>query len=217
VIGFTAGAIPASGARFQRLSPVSPFAADIALSTTVFDTDGVTTATAVAFGMATTGNGIAFNNGNAVRFGRLRLVNAFGPASGSLAMPVQAQYWSGSSWVLNSGDSCTTLPANAFFLSGGLAATTTASAVNLASGVGTLTLTKSTTATGSVDVAANLGTAGSDQSCLTAHGGTASSRPWLRSRNGSCATTYDRDPSARVTFGIYAPETRRTVHVRELF
>jgi MSHA biogenesis protein MshQ len=130
---------------------------------------------------------------------------------------VQAQYWSGSSWVLNGDDGCTTLPANAFFLTGGPAATMTASAVNLAGGLGTLTLTKSTTATGSVDVAANLGTAGNDQSCLSTHGGTAANRPWLRSRNGSCAATYDRDPSARATFGIYAPETRRTVHVREQF
>jgi MSHA biogenesis protein MshQ len=29
--------------------------------------------------------------------------------------------------------------------------------------------------------------------------------------------TYDRDPSARATFGIYAPETRKNVHVREQF
>lgn len=132
-------------------------------------------------------------------------------------MPVQAQYWSGKSWVLNGDDSCTTLPANTIFLTGGLAATTTASAASLTGGVGSLVLTKSTTATGSVDVAANLGTTGPDQSCLASHGGTASNRPWLRSRNGSCAATYDRDPSARATFGIYAPETRRTVHVRELF
>jgi hypothetical protein len=151
-----------------------------------------------------------------VRFGRLRLSNAFGPATGALAMPVQAQYWSGSSWVLNGADSSTTLPANAFFLTGGPAATTTAGAVSLAGGQGTLTLTNTGSA-GSVDIAANLGTSGDDQSCLASHGGIASSRPWLRSRNGDCAATYDRDPSARGTFGIYAPESRRAVHVREQF
>lgn len=162
-------------------------------------------------------SGSALSNTTRIRFGRLRLSNAFGPATGALAMPVQAQYWSGSSWVLNGADSSTAVPANAFFLTGGPAATTTASAVNLAGGLGTLTLTKSTTATGSVDVAANLGAVGSDQSCLATHGGTAANRPWLRSRNGNCTATYDRDPSARATFGIYSPETRRSVHVREVF
>jgi hypothetical protein len=28
---------------------------------------------------------------------------------------------------------------------------------------------------------------------------------------------YDNDPVAKATFGIYAPETRKTVHVREQF
>jgi MSHA biogenesis protein MshQ len=151
-----------------------------------------------------------------IRSGRLRISNAFGKATGALALPVQAQYWSGSSWVLNNSDSCTSLPANAFFLTGGPAATTTASAVSIAGGNGTLTLTN-TGGTGSVDVAANLGASGVDQSCLAAHGGSAASLVWLRSRNGSCAATYDRDPSARATFGIYAPETRRTIHVQEEF
>lgn len=152
----------------------------------------------------------------AMRSGQLRLFNAFGPASGSLTMQVQAQYWSGSSWVLNSGDSCTILPANAFYLTGGPAATTTASVLTLVGGNGTLTLTN-TGGTGSVDVAANLGTSGLDQSCLASHGGTATNRPWLRSRNGSCVTAYDRDPAARATFGVYAPETRKSIHVREEF
>ena len=90
--------------------------------------------------------------------------------------------------------------------------------MTLANGVGTLTLTKPTTsAPASVDLAANLGNAGSDQSCLATHGGTATSQPWLRSQNGACAATYDRDPSARATFGLYAPETRKNVHVREQF
>ena len=152
-----------------------------------------------------------------MRSGRLRLSNAFGSEKSNLAMPVQAHYWSGSSWVLNSADSCSSLLANAFFLSGA-AAGTAASAVPITSGVGTLTLTKPTTpAPGNVDVAANLGASGNDQSCLGSHGGTAANLPWLRSQNGSCAATYDRDPSARATFGLYAPETRKNVHVREQF
>jgi MSHA biogenesis protein MshQ len=153
-----------------------------------------------------------------MRSGRLRLSNAFGSERAALQMPVQAQYWSGNSWVINNADNCTALAANAFALSGGIAANTSAAAVALAGGNGTLTLAAPTGAvTGSVDVAANLGTAGNDQSCLGAHGGTAANLPWLRSQNGNCAATFDRDPSARATFGIYSPETRRSIHVRELF
>jgi MSHA biogenesis protein MshQ len=180
-------------------------AAPATLKLRATDTDGVTSAG------GTEGTTDA-------RFGRLRLSNAFGSEKANLSLPLQAQYWSGSSWVINGADSCTSLPASAFALSGTLAASTSAAAVTLAGGNGVLLLTKpNPVATGSVDVAANLGTSGVDQSCLATHGGTASSRYWLRSRNGSCAATYDRDPSARATFGIYAPETRKTVHVRELF
>ena len=127
------------------------------------------------------------------------------------------------SWVLNSADggssyTCTTLAAEAFALSGTLAANTSASAVTLSGGSGTLTLARpNPQATGSVFVAANLGAGGSDQSCLASHGGTPANLPWLRSQNGNCAATYDRDPSARATFGIYAPEIRKTIDVRELY
>ena len=131
---------------------------------------------------------------------------------------MQAQYWSGSTWVINDGDSCTTVPANAFALSGGIAANTSAAALTLVAGNGTVTLAApSPQAVGYVDVAANLGSSGADQSCLTSHGGTAANRPWLRAQNGACAATYDRDPSARATFGMRSPESRKIIHVREIF
>ncbi|MFM2119272.1 MAG: hypothetical protein RL722_740, partial [Pseudomonadota bacterium] len=40
---------------------------------------------------------------------------------------------------------------------------------------------------------------------------------WLRAQNGACATGWASDPSARASFGIYSAETRKTVHVREIF
>ena len=153
--------------------------------------------------------------------GRLRISNAFGSEKSSLAMSVQAHYWSGSSWVLSSLDSCTSVPASAValtpVLTGGAA--TSASAVTLAGGTGTLTLAKPTpVGTGYVDVAINLGATTMDQACLSGHPATTGAAlPWLRSQNGSCATTYDRDPSARGSFGIYAPETTKSIHVREQY
>ncbi len=153
-----------------------------------------------------------------MRSGRLRLFNAFGSEKADIQLPVQAQYWSGSSWVLNSADSCTNVAASAFVLSGAPAGTS-ASAVAIGSGNGMLTLSKPNPATtANVDVAINLGATGAAlASCVIASGGTAANLPWLRSQNGSCAATFDRDPSARATFGIYAPETRKTIHIRELY
>ena len=163
----------------------------------------------------------------ALRSGRLRLSNAFGSEKSMLAVPVQAQYWGGNAWVLNSADNCTTVPASAVVRAGyldnrGAATSAWSSAVStitITAGSGTLTLgAPSPTTTGSVDLALNLGSSGADQSCLAAHpASTGATRPWLRSQNGACSALWDRDPSARAGFGIYAPETRKTIHVRELF
>ena len=94
-----------------------------------------------------------------------------------------------------------------------------ASAITITGGAGTLTLgAPSPASTGSVDFALNLGSTTTDASCLAAHpASTAAGLPWLRSQNGACAATWDRDPSGRASFGIYAPETRKTIHVREIF
>lgn len=163
-----------------------------------------------------------------LRSGRLWLSNAYGSEKTALALPVQAQYWSGSAWILNSADACTSVPASAVARSNQLdsrgsatsAWSTSASAITLSGGRGTLTLSAPTPtgSTGSVDIALNLGSTSADQSCLASHpASTGANLPWLRTRQGSCAATWDRDPAARASFGIATPETRKTVHVRELF
>lgn len=177
-----------------------------------------------------------------VRSGRLRIFNKFGSEKQALDIVVQSQYWADKAWVLNAKDNCTAIPLAAVSLSGyktnqGVATTawtTTASAkspyeatvngqpgMKLSGGQGVISLSApNPAATGSVDVALNLGLTGSttDASCLSTHATTTGAGlTWLRSRNGSCATTYDRDPSARATFGIYAPETTKTIYGRELY
>ncbi len=106
-------------------------------------------------------------------------------------------------------------------------------AVETSGGVGTLTLKPpqpqpATSAgpwyTGTVDVSLNLGLSSADRSCMHTPRPTTSTgagRPWLRSQYGSkfgClgALTFDHDPSARATFGVYAPEAKRTVHQIEV-
>ena len=162
-----------------------------------------------------------------LRSGRIALSNAFGSEKAALAVPVQAQYWSGLAWVQNSADSCTSLPAaavvRAAYRDGKGAASTSwtssASAISISAGAGTLTLgAPSPTLTGSLDFALNLGSTTTDQSCLATHpASTGAGLTWLRSQNGACSTAWDRDPSARASFGIYTPETRKTIHVREIF
>ncbi|MBI5107580.1 MAG: hypothetical protein HZA62_02430 [Rhodocyclales bacterium] len=154
----------------------------------------------------------------ALRSGRLRLSNAFGSEKRTLTIPVQAQYWSGSSWVLNSSDNCTNLASTAFSVSGGIAASTGVSSVGQigvspnTGGNGTLVLTAPNT-TGSVDVCVDLGP---DPAGGVTCSATSAANSWLQSR-WPPGTGYNNDPPARATFGIYAPETRRTVHIRESY
>ena len=163
----------------------------------------------------------------ALRSGRLRLSNAFGSEKSPLALAVQAQYWSGNAWVLNSADNCSVVPAAAVARSGYVdnkgaptaAWSTTASGTVVTGGNAALTLSApNPLLTGSVNLALNLGATPTDQSCLAVlPASTGAALPWLRSQNGGCSTAWDRDPSARATFGIYSPETRKVLHAREIF
>lgn len=167
-----------------------------------------------------------------LRSGRLLVANGYGSEKSALQLALRVEYWSGQAWVLNGADSCTgygaaSIPAGSVALSnlrnhqGGTGAwTTSATAVTMsASGDGSVTLAApSGGATGTLDLALNLGSGTADASCLTSHpASTGAGLPWLRSRNGNCATGWASDPWARASFGIYSPETRKTIHVREIF
>lgn len=144
--------------------------------------------------------------------GRIRLSNAFGTGRSSLDVPIEAQIWTGTAWVPNSKDA-TPLTTGAVGVSGGL----TVNSLSYSNGRGYIRLA-APAAAGSHDVSLNLAASGgSAQSCASGlSASTAAGAPWLRSRHG-CATTYNRDPSARATFGIYPPETEKSIHVRELY
>ena len=111
-----------------------------------------------------------------LRSGRLRVASGSGRETAGLQLGVRAEYWSGAAWVLNGNDSCTVVPATAVALgryrnhlgSPTSAWTTSASAVNMASGSGLLSLTAPTpTASGSLALAINLGSTTADQSCTS--------------------------------------------------
>jgi MSHA biogenesis protein MshQ len=148
--------------------------------------------------------------------GRLRLINAFGNGKQPLKMQAEAQFWSGTSWVKNNKDS-TALTQSAIIVSD--PAKLSISNFTFSNGSGEITLTATTA--GSYDVSANLGATGAALASCTSglSGGTAANVPWLRSRNGTCTASdsFAADPTARATFGVYAPETKKTIHVREFY
>ena len=70
----------------------------------MIDDDGIASSSPVKFGDATAGNGIAFSSNKTQRFGRLVVVNAYGSELIALPVPVQAQYYDGTSWADNTDD-----------------------------------------------------------------------------------------------------------------
>jgi acetyltransferase-like isoleucine patch superfamily enzyme len=153
-----------------------------------------------------------------IRSGRLRLTNVFGSATQTAKMPVRAEYWTGQSWLLNSldtGTDATRVPKAAVALSPTGSGSVMSADVILVNGQGLITLTPPAKP-GYVDLAVNLGATNTDASCLSTHPATTGSiQDWLRSQYGNCGSKAD--PSARASFGIYAPGTNRAIHIRERF
>lgn len=194
------------------INPVDADGAALQASALTLNTDGTTSGKKAQIGSA----------GTVMRFGRLKLFNVFGSSASSLSMPVQAQYWTGNSWLTNTDDSCTQIASAAIgksnYLDSKGAATTawpvTAGAVSLTNGAGAIALTKpSATSTGSVNICVDLG---SDPSTGTACAATSASMSYLQGK-WPPGMSYDNDPAARASFGIYSPETKKTIHVREIY
>lgn len=196
---------------------------------------------------ATTGNALASNPDGtnerrfilttSVRYGRLRLLNAYGSELLPLRVPVRAEFWNGSAWLLNAIDSLTTLaPGNVAIgnCQGGLVSqctgvggtpnagtvTPTLTSATVASGLTTLILTRpncpGACPTGSFDLALNLANSGGanlDLSCIAwpnAPASTSAAQPWLQF--AWCAGSLD--PNARGTFGT--PRSRN-IYLRERY
>ena len=197
----------------RAAAPDGPFSTAFGIAPT--DSDGVAVA---PYNMPSTSGG---SNDRAsvvsvdLRFGRLRLSNAVGSQTRVLALPLAAQYWSGSTFDVNTLDSCTAIPAAAVSF-GNLRRTlsladtaVSGSSFALSLGQGTLKLAPPTGGRyGTLDVALSLGSAASDASCL---------QPWVPGagdaasaganlvflRGAWCGSNYTNDPSARASFGLY--------------
>lgn len=158
-----------------------------------------------------------------VLFGRLWLGNAYGSDQRDLALPFQTQYWNGTAFVKNTADNCTALATAHLAMGnpqGGLGAYAGPLAVSATvAGGGTITLSKPAgSASGSVDLAVRLGSAGSPANCANPAlaGGTSAALDYLSGK--WCGSGYDRDPVARATFGVFGSHLKKgPIYIRENF
>lgn len=153
-----------------------------------------------------------------IRTGRVRLSNVYGSANKPLTMPVSVEYWSGNAWLRNVEDSTSLFTQAAFALTSQALNNTTPTFTPVKKGAGTLALQPPVgSGPGFVDVALNLGSTGATHSCRADKANAPGAKSeFLRAVDPSCDTDL-RDPSARATFGIFAPERRRVIHMREVF
>ncbi len=192
---FGLGTLPGEGLRFARAGPVAPFDAEIALTFDVLDTDGVAhAANPFAFGAPSAGNGMAWSAGRSQRYGRLYLGNAVGSELARLPVPMRTESWTGAGWAVNGDDVCTVVTAASVAVTAtdppALVTAPTVGNVPFVSGDANLSFSPPGAGNdGWADVAVDL-----------------SGQTWLRwdwSGDGA-GPTWDEDPSARLTFGVYA-------------
>jgi hypothetical protein len=147
-----------------------------------------------------------------MRYGRLRMQNAFGSESLDLPVPVIAQYWNGKGWIQNVDDSCTSIVAPTsgsgltFYgevaanvkgnhLSASETTATVSATTKLAAGDAKLKLSKP-----------GLGNNGYVDITFTAP-------VWLQFPWKGAANT---NPTARATFGIYK-NANEFIYLREIY
>ncbi len=157
-----------------------------------------------------------------VRFGRLRMFNAVGSEKMPLPIPIQAEFWNGTSFQVNALDNCTSFVQNNFAIS------YTAGGINgsnmplsnlvvggIVNGVGSLRLNRPTSppaSKGSAILCLDLGpdTAPGPTCAAT----TALAMPWLQGR-WSTQPDFDDDPTIRATFGVYRGGP--IIYMREMY
>ncbi|MHB8728390.1 MAG: DUF6701 domain-containing protein [Sulfuricaulis sp.] len=210
-----------TGLLFTRsaATPNAPFNADIALALNVVDTDGVAFAgNPASFGTATSGNGMAFSGGNAIRYGRAHLQNAYGSELVALPMPLHAEYYTGATngFVINTADACTSIALSQLTLSNATSPTsvsgTSAKTVGSASNSTTATIANTPFSAGDAGLSFSApGVGGSGYVDVTVD---LTATAWLHDDQANCS--IPTDTCGRVTFGIFKGSPRQ-IYLREQF
>ena len=227
ILTFSSG----GGLRFARSMPAAPFEADIRLEINVRDGDNPAVLYAsnpAHFGQAIAGNGIDFDDGKQMRFGRLRIQNALGSEQLQLPIPMRLEYWDGSHFVLNTQDDCTTVPQTTLamdnYLAGlGICATRFSGDITFSGGRAN-PLLSAPGQSGSVDIRILTGAVPGgpfEDYCAgpAETDATAGALSHLRGRwnDGVNGAGYDDDPVARAAFGLYGVgrASQRFIYSRE--
>ncbi|MBT9455166.1 MAG: hypothetical protein IV097_00950 [Burkholderiaceae bacterium] len=150
-----------------------------------------------------------------LRFGRLQLMNAIGAQNRDLAMPLLAQYWNGSGFADNTLDSCTRISSTHVNFGNYRKTLTSAdsnlqtSPVTVSAGRAKLVLSKPGAGrSGSFDVGLSLSGSATASTCMASFspvaGDAATTGAGMGYLRGAwCGSAYDKDPSAKATFGLY--------------
>jgi MSHA biogenesis protein MshQ len=159
-----------------------------------------------------------------VRFGRLRIGNALGSPSLGLPVPLSVEYWNGSFFTINTLDSCTRLT-NTDIAFGNTQLFAACKTSGTPTGAGNIVFSggrasnfrlSAPAARGSVDLTVNLAAPGGASTCTGGASAPATTRTasWLQGNWG--ASSYDRNPTARVSFGQYN-NTPDIIYLREQY
>lgn len=216
-------------------APIAPFNANITLGIQVRDNDeadGQITSNTATFDGG--GPGIAFDSGVEFRYGRARILNALGSEKLALPVPLRTELWTGTGFVTNTADQCTTFSAANFSLGnwqGGLTnanmdATHIVVGGAVVAGVGSLSLTAPTgppATPGSVGICLDLDVAAADATCpnlgavppWTAT--TPGDKTWLHTLRTNPPNTYTQDPMGTAAFGLYGSQPSNFIYFRENF
>ncbi len=199
----------------RAASPDGPYAS-LGLGIAPSDPDAVTLQ-AIALNLDADNSGgmerARIGGATAVRFGRLRLLNASGGLNLDLPVNIETQHWNGSGFVTNAADTCTTLSAGSLSLGsytagGGITSSNldnshiTPATITFVSpaGVGNLKLTKP-------DAGATAGSATLTVDLV------AESKAYLQGNWG--VPTFSANPSSRVSFGTFGAKPRSFIFNRE--
>ena len=215
-VGWSSGV--ASVTAKHQVNRPSALAGETAVTVTAqpVDSDGVTMASA----------GAVQSTATPLRYGRVKLSNAFGSELLGLPLDLRLQYWAGPTqgWQSNTLDTCTSITAANFAFSfpvdskNHLAACETSITV---SGVAPTYKATALTAPGKghagwTDVTLNLGAAASGTQCSVkgpvGPAAVSVGAPWLQF---NWTGVGDADPSARATFGVY--KTGPVINRREMY
>ena len=188
-------------ARHQISRPTAP-TVETGITISATPTDGEVPAVAAAAVNTTVTN---------LRYGRLRINNAYGSELLDLPVPMEAQHWTINGYVTNGADSCTVIPMSSISMGNyqkNLNACETqfnpAGSVTMAAGRLNLNLTRpGLNNFGSVDLAINGGAVAAGNTCVAAapSAATAANLPWFGPNLGG-----------RVSFGMFRS---RFIYLRE--